>query len=668
MKAYWISAALLLAVAPAMPVVAQDYGGDQAAASELRHALERLARTPTDSDALLDAGNAALVLRDYSSALGFFSRAEALQPSNGRVKAGLATAMLFSENPVEALRMFDAAVSLGVSERAIAADRGLAFDLVGNNAAAQAQYALGSTAVTTDDLIIRQAVSYGLAGDQARSDALLNPLLTRNEPAAWRARAFVLASKGDLEEATRIVRGFLDVRSTAAMRSYLERMDRLTNAQQAAVIHYGHFPAEEQIGRDSDAVRAIVSRGYAARAATGTQDRGLIPSGQPLGRQARLDSGRAEAAEARAARVSRRNPSPNAPVGTRVGGSFPVVAVAEKTSATVSSAAPTARDVTSSAELPAISAPVAAASISAPAASAAVPPVQQPVRQAASAPAVRAPMIAPTGVSSAMEIAVAPPVGPSAAAQNAVASASPSGLPSPGFSSLKNVRIGEASDYDPPASANSDSGSASPAVLVASSATGSASNPGAATANVPSLERIVSSIQIPPQEKQPNAFAVDLERIAQYQAAKPLDPLPSPFAQKALPAEAKPLAGSASPSRAGRGTEKLAEKPPTKSVAKPAAKPGPSAAPVQSARNWVQIATGAGDVMKSEYRRLSRGKTDLFAKRKGWTSAWKTQQRLLVGPFDSLTDARGWLADYEKLGGAGFAWNSEDGTAVDPLP
>ncbi|MDE0932185.1 MAG: SPOR domain-containing protein, partial [Novosphingopyxis baekryungensis] len=81
---YWISAALLIAALP-VPAMAQDYGSDQAAATELRNAIQRLARRPTDSDALLDAGNAALMLRDYDSALGFFTRAEALQPSSGRV-------------------------------------------------------------------------------------------------------------------------------------------------------------------------------------------------------------------------------------------------------------------------------------------------------------------------------------------------------------------------------------------------------------------------------------------------------------------------------------------------------------------------------------------------------------------------------------------------------
>ena len=84
MKALWISAAMAL-LAVSAPAAAQDYGDDQAAATELRNAIERLARSPTDGDALLDAGNAALILRDYDSALRFFSRAEAIQPSSERV-------------------------------------------------------------------------------------------------------------------------------------------------------------------------------------------------------------------------------------------------------------------------------------------------------------------------------------------------------------------------------------------------------------------------------------------------------------------------------------------------------------------------------------------------------------------------------------------------------
>jgi cytochrome c-type biogenesis protein CcmH/NrfG len=73
----------------AAPVVPQY---EAPGARELREALRRIALQPNDTYALIDAGNAALLLDDGNAALNFFSRANALQPSNGRIKAGLASA------------------------------------------------------------------------------------------------------------------------------------------------------------------------------------------------------------------------------------------------------------------------------------------------------------------------------------------------------------------------------------------------------------------------------------------------------------------------------------------------------------------------------------------------------------------------------------------------
>lgn len=634
MKAYWISLAALFAIA-AGPAAAQDYGGDEAAATELRRAVERLARAPTDSDALLDAGNAALILRDYDSALGFFTRAESLQPANGRIKAGLATAQLYSENPVEALKLFEQAVALGVPERSIAADRGLAFDLVGDNARAQADYALSSTALSTEDLIIRQAVSFGLAGDQKRADALLNPLLSQNKPAAWRARAFILSANGDTGEATRIVRGFLDARSTSAMTAYLERMGGLTKAQQAAVIHYGHFPADEQVGRDSEAVRAVASRGYVGRAATGTQDQGLIPTGEPLGRRSTASAPQSE-------RSSGAGQSAIAAASVRPTGDGSSTAVPATRSLSAS-----ADDILAAgAELPATSASVSANA------------EQTGLANAAQIPATgdAEPGFASLGdlkirdageETAGTSVASAGPPSVQTTAQTPAASnqtLAASNMPSPVddqpvlVASADRSAVDRATpEYGPPAGA-----------MTADAGSGVSTSAGA----VPSLGEIVRSIQIPSQEKQSNVFAVDLERLALFNASRPLDPEPSPFASAAVPEGAKPLADDESAK-----------------VASPVPAPEAAASEApQPERNWVQIATGADDVMKGEYRRLSRGKTELFKDQKGWTSPWRTQQRLLVGPFDTLGAAREWLGEYEKAGGEGFAWNSEDGTAVAPLP
>ena len=113
---------------------------------DLNEALRRLARNSADLDALIDAGNASLELNDVDAAIGFFGRAQELSPGDPRIKLGLAGAYVRSERPIDALRLFEEAERGGASTAAFAADRGLAYDLVGDNAAAQAQYRLALAA------------------------------------------------------------------------------------------------------------------------------------------------------------------------------------------------------------------------------------------------------------------------------------------------------------------------------------------------------------------------------------------------------------------------------------------------------------------------------------------------------------------------------------------
>lgn len=263
---------------PSIPSVREPAG-----AVELRAAMRRIAVQPSDADALADAGNAALALGDANAALNFFTRANAIRPRNGRITAGLATATVRTENPFEALRLFDDAIRLGISERTIAADRALAFDLLGNFARAQQDYQLARSASSSDDLVIRQAISLSLAGQKSDADGMLLPLLQKNNGAAWRARAFMLAARGDTRESAKVAAGFMDARSAQKMERYLRQMPDLTAAQQAAAIHLGHFPANN-IGRDSENVRRV-SASIPAPTTARNESR-LIPVGEPLGKKA----------------------------------------------------------------------------------------------------------------------------------------------------------------------------------------------------------------------------------------------------------------------------------------------------------------------------------------------------------------------------------------------
>jgi Flp pilus assembly protein TadD len=261
---------------PVAPTSAEPAG-----AAELRSAMRRISLSPSDADALADAGSASLALGDANAALNFFTRANALRPGNSRIVSGLATATVRTENPFEALRLFDQAVRLGASERSIALDRALAFDLLGNFGRAQQDYRLARTVSVSDDLITRQAVSLSLAGQKDEADAMLVPLLQPNNTAAWRARAFMLAARGELRESTLVAQGFMDASAAQRMERFFRLMPYLTPAQKAAAIHLGHFPSSQAVGRDSEQIRRIAATLPPTQVATSTNR--LIPSGAALG-------------------------------------------------------------------------------------------------------------------------------------------------------------------------------------------------------------------------------------------------------------------------------------------------------------------------------------------------------------------------------------------------
>jgi tetratricopeptide (TPR) repeat protein len=289
--------AAMVALAP-LPLHAQEEGPDAPDAGEagysslnvaqpkgtreLQNALQRLALNPADIDALIDGGNAALLLGDPQAAIGFFARADEMAPGNGRVKAGLGSGLLLNENPYEALRLFEEAKKLGVPESVFASDRGLAYDLVGNSDAAQADYELALRRGGDDETIRRYALSLGISGDRAAAEAQLDPLLRKRDAAAWRTRAFVLAVTGDAQGAIEIADATMPKRMAASIEPFFRFMGRLTPAQQAAAAHFGQFPQAAAIGKDDPRNRQYASAGT-PRVRSGRADAGLIPAGEPLG-------------------------------------------------------------------------------------------------------------------------------------------------------------------------------------------------------------------------------------------------------------------------------------------------------------------------------------------------------------------------------------------------
>jgi Flp pilus assembly protein TadD len=249
----------------------------------LNGALRDLARNPNDVFALLRAGRASIGLNDLESALGYFRRAEALAPADGRVKAGLASALVRTDNAVAAVQLFAQAEASGTSMAEYAADRGLAHDLVGENARAQQLYRQALARVNDPEVVRRLALSQAIMGDQRGSETSLLPLLQRQDLAAYRTRAFALAILGKSEEAVSIAQTMLPPRLSNRMAPYLRYMPRLTRAQQAAAAHLGRFPRASEIGRDRAQIAAYAGTAAPPQVAARTSDSRLIPAGQPLG-------------------------------------------------------------------------------------------------------------------------------------------------------------------------------------------------------------------------------------------------------------------------------------------------------------------------------------------------------------------------------------------------
>ncbi|WP_298464678.1 tetratricopeptide repeat protein [uncultured Erythrobacter sp.] len=252
----------------------------------LNTALKKLARRPRDLDALIEAGNASLRLDDLDAAIGFFGRAEELSSENPRVKMGQAAVYLRSGRPIEALRLFAEAEAAGASSRDVLADRGLAYDLVGDQTRAQATYRQALREDSGNSLATRRlALSQAIMGEQRAFEETLRPLIDRREFAAFRARAFGLAILGEQDRAAAITDAVMPRDLAARITPYLEFMPRLTKAQQAAAANLGIFPRAADIGRDDPRIANFAAASTGATSASANLEAGnrLEPAGQPLG-------------------------------------------------------------------------------------------------------------------------------------------------------------------------------------------------------------------------------------------------------------------------------------------------------------------------------------------------------------------------------------------------
>lgn len=739
--------ALALALAAAQPALAQQADDDegpatvsrpvvqpigQNAGQQLNQALSRLARDPRNVTALVDAGNAAMALGDNDAAIGFFTRADQVAPGNGPVKAQIASAMLRGEDPLAALRWFDDAERAGTDGVGMALDRGLAYDLVGDNVAAQAQYRLALSRGPNEEASRRYALSLAIAGDRQGADLMLAPLLQRQERAAWRTRTFILAITGNPDEAVSIARASMPPDLSAGITPYLRYMPRLTPAQQAGAANLGRFPRAADIGRDDPRVvqYAALHPRPVVRVAVAP-----APQGQTLG--GRRDD-----------KSKRRRPGSNdRPV--QVAAATPVQTSAiplpppppPPGQASVSAAAspwsvPLQQQARQQARPAATTPPVQ--SVSRPVVQPTPQPTQQSTRPAptpgfdlaqAGGSSVTTP--APTTAASTLPArptvlsrldvppgAIRPPVptpGPVAAATTPPVPTAPAATVAPA-----PTQLALATPQPQPQPQPQSQAQAQPAAVATVSQPVVQPLPPAATppAPPPSAEdfrSLFNGFEPPADEQASKVAAVDITRIPAPVRKKPepkVEPKPEPKPEtrpepkvdaKVAAKKGKDLAediadcepapkgkaarGKPAPVAKGKRGAKQAdtcvtstrgERPdgPT-AVSRTEEKTGKGAkgkdakeakaAVSHPSRIWVQVLTGSDrDRMGSEWRGLVRSAAALKGK-KPFITPWRSNFRLLTGPFESEEAAQDFLKALRKDGVSGFQWTSPAGQVVDGL-
>jgi Flp pilus assembly protein TadD len=235
------ASALTAAVAP--PAAAQgSYSPyDESPAAALARYVRELASDPKDFDSLIGAGKAALQLGDAQAAAGFFARADDVNPRSPLPQAGMGAVSVANGEPQAALPYFKRAQQLGLPLSSFACDRGLAYDLMGQQSQAQADYRMALAGRDAEEARRRLALSLAISGDRNGALEALAPLAAKGDSGVARVRAFVLALTGDSASAMNAINAAMPGTSYGVA-PLLQRLPALSAAQKAAAVNFGIFP------------------------------------------------------------------------------------------------------------------------------------------------------------------------------------------------------------------------------------------------------------------------------------------------------------------------------------------------------------------------------------------------------------------------------------------
>lgn len=629
-------------------------------ADALAAQMRLLGANALDLDALIRAGELTLRLDDPTAAAAFFARAERIDPRNPRIKAGLGSLLVGEERPGEALRRFAEAESLGADVGTFAADRGLAYDLIGEQERAQRDYRAALRREASDETARRYALSLGIAGKRDQAFELLEPLLRRSDRGAWRDRAFILAMSGDRAGAEKIATSMLPAGVAQGLAPFFERLPSLPAADRAFAVHFGELrPGPERLfdarlvpplpvlGADPYAPVAVAAV-RAAPAGERRDDRrrgrkrkgaaiDLATAAPPVplpAPPAYVAANDADVPPPRpaypvyppAAPLPGRSTAMVQPLPGRAGAGAPAVVVADRVSPVPRQETP-ARIVPPETAAPSPSLPVP------------VPP---------SRPVVLA-------------VAQAVPV-PASAALATVAADSPAAAPSPAPVTKADTVAATIALAPPPAASVAVP---SPPAQVPSPAVATV-RPAPVRSEESILASIIAGITVADPAPEPAVSAPP--QPAKLASATPLPPVNGRKPSDDTPAAEKKAADRKAADRKAADAKKAAElkKAADRKAADEKAKHDPKK--LEPSRLWVQVAGGANeDTLPKEWARVRDKAPAAFKGKQGWTTPLRATNRVLAGPFASEDEARSFVNTLAKQGISAFTFTSEAGQKITRL-
>ena len=622
-----------------MPVANPD-------ADRLAELVRRLGAAPRDLSALIEAGELSFALGDATAAAALYKRAEAIDPSNGRVKAGIARILVNGERPGEALRYFEEAQRHGAVMARYADDRGLAYDLIGEQARAQADYRLalaqgGRDNDALDEIRRRYALSLGISGRQEEALAQIDPLLRRSDRGAWRARAFILAMNGDVSGANKIATSMMPRGMAGGLAAFFQRLPSLSPVDRAFAVHFGEVTPNAARLADARQVPPLAPLATTPPRVALAAAAPVVPAPERLSRTEQRRRERAARATQLAAARAARTP-------------------AAATVATPTTPLP-ATQIAQAAPVP--TPPVAATAPAIPAAQAAPPPaLSRPAatvaQAAASSPA--APVTAPSPT----QVAQAAPPRTIAPAPVQIASADPVGPPrsiARREPTSRAVAAAPVRAVPPRVSEDSILARIVAGISVPAAELGVAPMPGAQHAAVAAASPPpwpIATLEEAARTAERNA-AADEQKRTRLAAAKRVSEKTVAATVSEKP-EARPAVD-----RKTRAKEAAAEKAKKELAAKEAAEKKAERAEPQ--RIWVQVASGAnaGDLPKAWKGAQSRAAA--LAGKRAYTVGNRATNRLVTGPFKTQAEARAMVNTLTKQGLSAFTFTSEPGQKMTRL-